>query len=31
MAEWVHLWAGGIGFIVVAVIMGCAMWNHLEK
>ena len=29
MPEWVQLWAGGIGFLAVAIIAYCAIQAHL--
>ena len=31
MAEWIHLWAGGIGALVVLVIMAEALWRMTDK
>ena len=30
MAEWVHLWAGGVGAAVVIVFLVRCLWNHLD-
>ncbi len=29
MDNWVHLYAGGLGFVLVVFILGCLVWGHL--